>query len=177
MRRRVLRIKNPDIQLRRITYPPKQIPPSPSLGVIDGVALLVEEWGRRSGYSSGGYVIRLNVRLPTPRRGNDTSAQGIALRTGCSKYSAPKGQKNKAHTRRLWEGEAAFHSFAPAGRNLDTSVPPRRCLGLSRCWPFFLHFVLKASKLERRPCRLRRIAYPPEQIFLSPSLGVIDRVA
>ena len=68
-------------------------------------------------------------------------------------------------------------SMPHSGRNLDTSVPPRRCLGLSRCWPFFLHFVLKASKLERRPCRLRRIAYPPEQIFLSPSLGVIDRVA
>jgi hypothetical protein len=32
----------------------------PSLGVIDGVALLVEEWGRRSGYSSGGYAIRLH---------------------------------------------------------------------------------------------------------------------
>ena len=47
-------------RLRRITYPPKQIPPSPSLGVIDGVALLVEEWGRRSGYSSDGYVIRLH---------------------------------------------------------------------------------------------------------------------
>ena len=29
---------------------------------------------------------------------------------------------------------------------------PRQRLGLSCCWPFFLHFVLKASKLERRPC-------------------------
>ena len=56
----VLRIKNPDIQLRRIAYPPEQIPPSPSLGVIDGGALLVEEWGRKSGYSSGGYAIRLH---------------------------------------------------------------------------------------------------------------------
>ena len=42
LHRRVLRIKNPDIQLRRIAYPPEQIPPSPSIGVIDEVASLVE---------------------------------------------------------------------------------------------------------------------------------------
>ena len=36
-------------------------------------------------------------------------------------------------------------------------------------WPFFLHFVLKASKLERRP-------YLPQPSTL-PSLGVIDEVA
>ena len=42
----VLRIKNPDIRLRRITYTPEHIPPSPSIGVIDEVASLVEEWGR-----------------------------------------------------------------------------------------------------------------------------------
>jgi hypothetical protein len=91
----------------------------------DEIASLVDEWGRRSGYSSGGYAIRLNVRLPTPRRGNDTSAQGNALGTGCSKYSALKGQKNKAHTRRLWEGEAAFHSFAPAGATLTYKQIPK----------------------------------------------------
>ena len=38
---------------------------------------------------------------------------------------------------------AVNHCFPP---------PKARCLGLSCCWPFFLHFVLKASKLERRPC-------------------------
>ena len=46
---------------------------------------------------------------------------------------------------------------------------PRRCLGLTCFWPFFLHFVLKASKLERRP-------YLPQPSTL-PSLGVIDEVA
>ena len=77
----------------------------PSLGVIDEVASLVEEWGwewvalfRRICYPPAWsmriyYPINdeeptpalpkggsLNERLPTPRRGNDTSAQGIALR-------------------------------------------------------------------------------------------------
>ena len=50
LHRSVLRIKNPHIRLRRIAYPPEQIFLLPSLGVIDRVASLVEEWGRRSGY-------------------------------------------------------------------------------------------------------------------------------
>ena len=38
------------------------------------------------------------------------------------------------------------------GVTLIHPFPQGICLGLSCCWPFFLHFVLKASKLERRPC-------------------------
>ncbi|MBR0072206.1 MAG: hypothetical protein IJP95_00065, partial [Bacteroidales bacterium] len=36
---------------------------------------------------------------------------------GCSRDNALKGQKNKNPHKRLWEGEAAFHSFAPAGQH------------------------------------------------------------
>ena len=36
---------------------------------------------------------------------------------GCSRDNALKGQKNKNPHKRLSEGEAAFHSFAPAGRH------------------------------------------------------------
>ena len=72
--RRLLRIKNPDIQLRRITYPPELLlAPNrrypPSLGE-----------GR-------GWV------LVTPRRGIDMSAPGNARGIGCRMDTPPKGAK------------------------------------------------------------------------------------
>ena len=82
----------------------------------DEIASLVEEWGRRSGYSSGGYAIRLTKRSPpqpSQREGADTHPQPL-----------PKG----------------------GGQGTSTYT-------------------------------FRRICYPPEQMFLSPSLGVLDGVA
>ena len=52
----------------------------PSLGVIDEVASLVEEWG-------WGWV------LVTPRRGIDMPAPGNARGIGCSRDTPPKGAK------------------------------------------------------------------------------------
>ena len=96
---RLLRIKNPDIQLRRITYPPELLlAPNrrypPSLGEGSGVGV---------SYAPNGALICQPRATP-----GELDVAGIRPR---------RGQKNKISHKRLWEGEAAFHSFAPAGRH------------------------------------------------------------
>ena len=72
--RRLLRIKNPDIQLRRITYPPEQKEP----GIRGGSPL---PWGGAG------------VGVSYARRGNDMPAPGNARGIGCRRDTPPKGAK------------------------------------------------------------------------------------
>ena len=99
---------------------------SPSLGVLDGVASPVEEWGR-------GWV---------PVQADMLSA--------CIEYEDILSDKQRG-----------AHPSPPKGREPDTHPQP----------------LPKGGGQGTSTYTFRRIAYPPEQIPPSPSLGVIDAVA
>ena len=103
----------------------------------------------------GGWV------LVTPQRGIDMPAPGNARGERMQQGNAPEGGKRiTAHHYRVAKGVSGIIILLPI---------LGECWWLTCFWPFFLHFVLKASKLERRP-------YFPQPSTL-PSLGVIDEVA
>ena len=88
----------------------------------------------------------------TPRRGIDMPAPGNARGERMQHGYAPEGGKRMtAHHYREAKGVNGIIILLPILGDVGCGQFPRCCLGLTCFWPFFLHFVLKASKLERRP--------------------------
>ena len=88
-----------------------------------------------------------------PGRGIDMPAPGNARGERMQQGYAPEGGKRiTAHHCKVAKGVNGIIILLPILGDVGCEQFPRRCLGLTCFWPFFLHFVLKASKLERRPC-------------------------
>ena len=88
-----------------------------------------------------------------------------ARKTACARACSLSKQSGERKAKRIEEriilplrGASLLHPY-PAGRcpglayRSPFGAPPFPCCLVLTCfWPFFLHFVLKASKFERRPC-------------------------
>ena len=99
--------------------------------------------------------------MPAP--GN---ARGERMQHG---YAPEGGKRITAHHCRVAKGVNGIIILLPILGECWFRTIPKALPWADLFWPFFLHFVLKASKLERRP-------YLPQPSTL-PSLGVIDEVA
>ena len=100
----------------------------------------------------------------TPRRGIDMPAPGNARGERMQHGYAPEGGKRMtAHHFRVAKGVSGIIILLPILGECWLRTIPKALPWADLFWPFFLHFVLKASKLERRP-------YLPQPSTL-PSLG------
>ncbi len=142
---------------KRSTRSEKPYLPQPStlhsLGEGLGVGVSPPPLGR-----VGGWV------LVTPRRGIDMPAPGNARGERMQHGYAPEGGKRiAAHHYRVAKGVREIIILLPILGECWLQTIPKALPWADLFWPFFLHFVLKASKLERRP-------YFPQPPTL-PSLG------
>ena len=100
----------------------------------------------------------------TPRRGIDMPAPGNARGERMQHGYAPEGGKRiTAHHYRVAKGVKGIIILLPILGDCWLRTIPKALPWADLFWPFFLHFVLKASKLERRP-------YFPQPSTL-PALG------
>ena len=110
-----------------------------------------------------GEGLGVGVRF-TPRRGIDMPAPGNARGERMLLGYAPEGGKRiAAHHYRVAKGVSEIIILLPILGECWLRTIPKALPWADLFWPFFLHFVLKASKLERRP-------YLPQPSTLS-SLG------
>ena len=88
------------------------------------------------------------------------SARGERMQQG---YAPEGGKRMTPHHYRVAKGVSGIIILLPILGECWLLTIPKALPWADLFWPFFLHFVLKASKLERRP-------YLPQPSTL-PSLG------